>query len=79
MPMPPPKASTESHRDRQVFHEMGQIVRALESEGPMDPAELERTIGARYWEAHRFDRALALALADGLVYRTADGTLAASG
>jgi len=33
MPMPPPKASTEGHRDRQVFHEMGQIVRALEAEG----------------------------------------------
>jgi hypothetical protein len=32
MPMPPPKASTESRRDRQVFHEMGQIVRALEAE-----------------------------------------------
>ena len=28
-PMPPPKASTEGPRDRQVFHEMGQIVRAL--------------------------------------------------
>jgi len=32
MPMPPPKASTESPRDRQVFHEMGQIVRALEQQ-----------------------------------------------
>ena len=32
MPMPPPKATTESPRDRQVFHEMGQIVRALEIE-----------------------------------------------
>ena len=32
MPMPPPKASTEGKRDRQVFHEMGQIVRALEVE-----------------------------------------------
>ena len=79
MPMPPPKASTESSRDRQVFHEMGQIVRALESEGPMTPADLERTLGARYWESHRFDRALAFAVADGLVHRTGDGTLAASG
>jgi len=79
MPMPPPKASTESRRDRQVFHEMGQIVRALESEGPMTADDLERTLGARYWEPHRFDRALALAVADGLVHRTGDGTLAASG
>ena len=30
-PMPPPKPSTEGPRDRQVFHEMGQIVRALEA------------------------------------------------
>jgi len=39
MPMPPPKASTEGRRDRQVFHEMGQIVRALESEGPCNVRE----------------------------------------
>jgi hypothetical protein len=79
MPMPPPKASTESRRDRQVFHEMGQIVRALEAEGPMSPEQLESSIGARYWESHRFERALALAVSDGLVHRTGDGTLAASG
>ena len=30
MPMPPPKPSTEGPRDRQVFHEMGQIVRAID-------------------------------------------------
>ena len=79
MPMPPPKASTESRRDRQVFHEMGQIVRALEAEGPMSSEQLESAIGARYWEPHRFERALAFAMSDGLVHRTGDGTLAASG
>jgi hypothetical protein len=77
MPMPPPKASTEGRRDRQVFHEMGQIVRALEHQGPQTPDELETLVGATYWERHRFDRALAFAVADGLVTRTADDRLQA--
>jgi hypothetical protein len=75
MPMPPPKASTEGHRDRQVFHEMGQIVRALEAEGPCDPDDLAARVGAAYWEQDRFERALAFAVADGLVSRGADGRL----
>jgi hypothetical protein len=76
MPMPPPKASTE-RRDRQVFHEMGQILRALETEGPQTPQRLAELIGARFWEHDRYERAVALAVADGLVTRTADGRLAA--
>jgi len=75
MPMPPPKASTEGRRDRQVFHEMGQIVRALESRGPQTPDDLRQHVGAEYWEKGRFDKALAYAVADGLVIRTADGQL----
>ena len=51
MPMPPPKASTEGPRDRQVFHEMGQIVRALEQQGPQTPGEPQR------WSARRTGRA----------------------
>ncbi len=78
MPMPPPKPSTEGPRDRQVFHEMGQIVRALEAEGAQTRDQLEATLGARFWENDRFDRALALTLADGLVVRTSDGTLVVS-
>jgi hypothetical protein len=78
MPMPPPKASTEGRRDRQVFHEMGQIVRALEANGPQSPEQLAALLGAAYWEPHRFDRALAFVVQDGLAYRTSDGTLAAS-
>ena len=77
MPMPPPKASTEGPRDRQVVHEMGQIVRALEERGPQTPVELEQLVGATYWEGHRFQRALAFAVADGLVTRTADDLLQA--
>jgi hypothetical protein len=78
MPMPPPKASTEGRRDRHVFHEMGQIVRALEANGPQTPEALEQLLGASYWESGRFDRALAFAVADGLAHRTDDGRLAAS-
>ncbi len=77
MPMPPPKATTESPRDRQVFHEMGQIVRALEQQGPQPVDELSRLVGAPYWEAGRFDRAVTSAVADGLVVQNADGLLQA--
>lgn len=79
MPMPPPRASTEGPRDRQVFHEMGQIVRALESRGPQRPEELRHLLGGDYWEGDRFDRALAYAVSDGLVHLTAEGTLATAG
>ena len=79
MPMPPPKASTEGPRDRQVFHEMGQIVRALEVNGPQEPESLRVLVGADYWEAKRFDRALALAVSDGLAFRTAEGKVSAAG
>lgn len=77
MPMPPPKPTTEGPRDRQVFHEMGQLVRALEAEGEQTEDRLADIVGAQYWEQGRFDRALALALADGLVVRTGEGSLVA--
>lgn len=78
MPMPPPKATTEGPRDRQVFHEMGQLVRAVEANGPMDAGQLATVVGAPYWEHERFDRALALSVADGLLIRGADGALRAA-
>ena len=78
MPMPPPKASTEGKRDRQVFHEMGQIVRALEANGPQSPEQLAELVGATYWEPHRFDRALAFVVQDGMAHRTSEGLLAPS-
>jgi hypothetical protein len=77
VPMPPPKASTEGPRDRQVAHEMGQLVRALEANGPQTADDLRALVGATYWEEGRFERALALAASDGLVHRTSDGTLSA--
>lgn len=75
MPMPPPKPTTEGPRDRQVISETGQIIRALKANGPQGVEELSGLIGAAYWEAGRFDRALALAVADGLVVRQSDGRL----
>jgi hypothetical protein len=78
MPMPPPKPSTEGPRDRQVVQEMYQIVRALEANGPLQPDELGRLVGADYWERGRFDKAVVLAVSDGLVHRTGDGALASS-
>jgi hypothetical protein len=77
MPMPPPKPSTEGHRDRQVVHEMAQIVRALAANGPQTPEELGTALGAQYWDDGRFDRALALCVADGRVVRVADGRVQA--
>ncbi len=77
-PMPPPKPSTEGPRDRQVFHEMGQLVRALEAHGPLAPDALREVVGGTWWEEGRFDRALAMAASDGLVHRTSEGTFAAT-
>ncbi len=78
MPMPPPKPTTEGRRDRQVFHEMGQIVRAVEANGACTPDQLAQLVGAAYWEQDRFDSALAFAVADGLLVRGPDGELQAS-
>jgi hypothetical protein len=76
MPMPPPKASTEGPRDRHVHYEIGQIVRALQSLGPQQPDDLASAVGAEYWESGRFDKAVALAVSDGLLTRQGDGRLA---
>ncbi len=78
MPLPPPKASTEGPRDREVGREVDQLVRALRADGPLTPERLAELVGAAYWEPQRFDRALALALADGRCYRTDEGFLATS-
>ncbi|WP_295659176.1 hypothetical protein [uncultured Nocardioides sp.] len=78
MPMPPPKPSTEGPRDRQVFHEMGQLVRALEANGPQSLDDLAVMVGASYWESNRFEHAVAFAITDGLVVKQADGTVSAT-
>jgi len=78
MPMPPPKPTTEGPRDRQVMAEVGQLSRALQTEGPQSSGALSGLVGANYWEPGRYERALAFAIADGHVIRTADGRLAAT-
>ena len=57
---------------------MGQIVRALEERGPLTVDELHILVGAPYWEASRFERALAFVLADGLAMRGPDERLRAA-
>jgi hypothetical protein len=76
MPMPPPKASTEGPRDRHVHHEISQVVRALKSQGPQRAEDLATMVGADYSESGRFEKALALAVSDGLLTRQGDGRLA---
>jgi hypothetical protein len=78
MPMPPPNPTTDGRSDPQTRHEVQQVVRALRAEGPIAPGDLEAALGARYWDEGRFDHALAVAVAEGLVRRAPDGSLAAS-
>ncbi|KRF11367.1 hypothetical protein ASG90_16560 [Nocardioides sp. Soil797] len=78
MPMPPPKPTTEGHRDRGIAHEERQIVKALRANGPQSSDDLGTLVGAAYWEKNRFERALAFAVADGFVHRTPEGLLATS-
>ena len=78
MPMPPPKPSTEGHRDHHVAHEIGQITRALAVNGPQQPGALAAIVGAEYWEPGRFEKALSFAVTDGVVHRSTDGTVATS-
>jgi hypothetical protein len=76
-PMPPPKPSTEGPRDRHVNYEIGQILRAVKAQGPQQPTDLAALVGSDYWEPGRFDKALALAVSDGLLTRQGDGSLTA--
>ena len=48
--MPPPKPTTEGRRDRQVFRGMGQIVRAVGTEGPILRTACATLVGATWWE-----------------------------
>jgi hypothetical protein len=76
MPMPPPKPSTEV-RDPHTDHEIAQLLRALHATGAQVPDDLAELVGARFWDVGRFERAVALAVADGVIARTADGRLSA--
>lgn len=62
--------------DRHVLHEVGQVVRALEANGPRTEEELAVLVGAPYWERNRFRAALDFARDSGMVRQTR-GLLAA--
>lgn len=63
--------------DRHVLHEVGQVVRALEANGPSTEEELAVLVGAAYWERNRFRVALDFARDNGMVLRRESGLLTA--
>ncbi|MGH3497303.1 MAG: hypothetical protein ACRDP1_07560 [Nocardioidaceae bacterium] len=76
MPMPPPKPSVETLPSRRRQREVAQLERALRAEGPAADAELRARVGAAYWDAQRFERALQWAIANGRVIVDAQGRFA---
>ena len=67
--------AAEIAMDRHVLHEVGQVMRALEANGPRTEEELGLLVGAPYWERNRFQRALSLMLGDGLLERASNGLI----
>lgn len=61
--------------DRLAIQEAGQVVRALEANGPRTEEELAVLVGAPYWERHRFHRALSYLLASGVLERDRYGLI----
>lgn len=74
----PDGSRAEVAMDRHVLHEVGQVMRALEANGPRTAEELAVLVGAPYWERNRFQRALSLMLGDGLVERDSTGLIRAA-
>jgi hypothetical protein len=72
MPMPPPKPTTEPAPRRRQRREIEQITRALAALGPSSRDDLAGAVGAAYWDAGRFDLALAAAVSTGQVVVDAD-------
>lgn len=63
------------HMDRHVLHEVGQVMRALEANGPRTEEELAVLVGAAYWERNRFRAALDFARDNGMVQQQSSGLL----
>lgn len=61
--------------DRHVLHEVGQLMRALEANGPRTEEELALLVGAAYWERDRFRSALVFAQSSGMVHQRTSGLL----
>ena len=64
--------------DRQILHEVGQVIRALEANGPCTEEELAVLVGAVYWERNRYRRALTFMKSDGLLAQDEAGRSASS-
>ena len=61
--------------DRYMLHEVGQLVRALEANGPCTEEELAVHVGAPYWEHNRFRRVLSFMRSDRLLTQDEAGVL----
>jgi hypothetical protein len=75
----PDTAAATMVMDRQVLHEVGQVMRALEANGPRTEEELALMVGAPYWERNRFRAALDFARSSGMVQQDPRGLLTAVG
>ena len=73
----PDTAAAATLMDRQVLHEVGQVMRALEANGPRTEEELALVVGAPYWERNRFRAALDFARSAGMVEQDPRGLLRA--
>jgi hypothetical protein len=60
-------------------HEISAIERVLNERGPLPRQEIQRLVGARYWGPGVFSRAIAVAVAEGLVKRTGRNAYAPTG
>lgn len=68
-------SGTEVVMDRHVLHEVGQVMRALEANGPRTEEELALLVGAPYWERNRFQRVLKYLICDGMLRRDVTGVI----
>ncbi len=66
---------TDESLDRRILHEVGQVVRALEANGPCTEEELAVLLGAPYWEHNRYHRVLTFMRSDGLLAQDEAGVL----
>ena len=71
--MPSDTSSDRSQSQPRRRREFDQIERALQDQGPSDVETLQRLVGAPYWQAGRFDKALSWGQQKKLLVRDDDG------
>jgi hypothetical protein len=62
--------TSELGEDRDIEREVGELIRVLRDDGPMNRRELRRAVESRYWGPGRFSNALWLAQRRGMVQRS---------